>query len=297
MSLADYRRFLESYEPDDVLVFFLRNRHKIITGEDGKPRPWTLQHTTPWAEARTARFHSFLTHHNHEGADVYIGMNPVRSAARNRTKSDISCVRHLYLDFDENGDTRLDNLLNHPFIRTPHLILQTSQSKWQVIWSVSGFTPDLAEGTHRALVAHFGADPAAIDIARVLRVPMFYNHKYQPPFFVSLMRHEGPRLRPADFAAFPPLAESTTTYQPGKRRTIQRSQGPSQSERDWAWTLEKLKEGVSPETIVAELAARRHDKPSPLYYAKHTVTRAELELSTRAHTASSKRGIRCMSTR
>ena len=40
------------------------------------------------------------------------------------------------------------------------------------------------EEIERGLVADTGADPAVVDIARVLRLPGFYNHKYSRPHMV-----------------------------------------------------------------------------------------------------------------
>jgi hypothetical protein len=280
MSHNEYRRFLESYSIDDYVAFLLIDRR-------GNQAP--RQRRVPIRYARNLSFYDGLCHANRNGADIYVSMNPLQPGATGRTKRDIGSVRHLYLDFDVEGDARLDKLLAHPHVPTPHLVLHTSRGKWQVIWNVTSIAPELAEGIHRSLITTFGADPAAIDISRVLRVPSFYNNKYSPPFPVSLVRHDGPILGPADFKYFPPQADTVKPLRLENRKPGKTSGGCSQSERDWAWTLEKLKAGASPRAIAEELATRRKDKPSPLYYARHTVARAELELRARSPIAYSTR--------
>jgi len=44
------------------------------------------------------------------GANIYVAANPLRSDRRKRTKDSISTVRHLYLDFDIDGEARLTSL-------------------------------------------------------------------------------------------------------------------------------------------------------------------------------------------
>ena len=274
MTAKSYPRFFESYLPEDRIAFFLRDRQRNLS----------QQQTLTVAQARTNGFHSRLIAANQNGADIYVSMNPLRPQTFGRTKADIQSIRHLFLDIDQNGDYALERILDDHRLPSPHMIINTSPHKWQVIWRVVNFHAELAEGTHRTLVTEFGADKATIDISRVLRVPTFYNHKYTPPFLVTLLRNEGSSYSPSDFISFPPRAEtehsvaSTPKHQNNRKSTT----GITQSERDWAWTLEELKQGKSPQLLVQELATRRKDKPSPLYYARHTVTRAEMEIANRA---------------
>ena len=44
------------------------------------------------------------------GAKIYVAANLLRSDRRERTKASIATVRHLYLDFDLNGEARLASL-------------------------------------------------------------------------------------------------------------------------------------------------------------------------------------------
>jgi len=52
----------------------------------------------------------------------------------------------------------------------------------------------------------------------------------------------------------------------------------SNSEHDWAWVLHELAGGKDALKLTRELASRRSDKTSPLYYAQRTVDVASARL-------------------
>src|ERR1700761_2521081 len=58
-------------------------------------------------QALALRYLGWLAHENHNGANVYVAANPLRSGSRKRTKESIASVRHLYIDIDSDGDARL----------------------------------------------------------------------------------------------------------------------------------------------------------------------------------------------
>jgi hypothetical protein len=64
-----------------------------------------------------------------------------------------------------------------------------------------------------------------------------------------------------------------------------------QSEADWAYAKRALFRGDDPETIIQRIADyRADDKGDPLYYARHTVQKAQAELPGRSGTGSSAEG-------
>lgn len=261
--MRDSLRFLNSFHNSD--------RVAVLLIHQGLQK--THQKLTTTARARSDQFQVFLNRQNQRGFDVYLGMNPLKENSSGRTKADLAAIRHLYLDCDERGDEILDRVLDDCRLPSPHSVVQTSSNKWQIVWNVSGFTTEVAENVLRTLAREFGADPAATDATRVLRWPGFLNHRYQPPFRVRVTRYSAPVCWTADFAAFTPTNELVprTSEAAGRRP---REHAISQSERDWAWTLDQLKRGRSPQSIVSVLAERRGDKPAPLYYASRTVSRA-----------------------
>lgn len=66
-------------------------------------------------------------------------MNALRPEAQGRRKEDIGAIRHVYLDFDHNGDAAREALLQRRDLPVPSYVLNTSPGKWQVTWIVKRF--------------------------------------------------------------------------------------------------------------------------------------------------------------
>jgi hypothetical protein len=113
--------------------------------------------------------------------EVYIAMKTVAANSFNRTKSNVAAIRHVYLDFDHDGKARVEAMRQRDDMPQPSYLLNTSPDKWQVVWKVEGFELEQAERLMRGLVREFGADPAATDASRVMRLSGLYNHKYERP--------------------------------------------------------------------------------------------------------------------
>lgn len=211
---------------------------------------------------------------NETGTDIFISMNSLTATAAGRKKSDIAEVRHVYLDLDEGGKTALRRVLESGTMPTPHHILQTSIDKYQLIWSVGGFAAPQAELLMRGMVQHFGADPAAIDSTRVLRLPGFVNNKYEDrPIVRDIAEKVAAKAEylPADFPTF--VYDQRLAIQQNRTKSVDPG-SHSKSHEDWRWTWTQLAHGVDPEQVKAALAQMRPDKPNPRYYAEHTVNRA-----------------------
>ena len=148
-----------------------------------------------------------------------------------------------------------------------------------VIGKVDGFAPEQAERLEQWIAKDTGADPAATDSARALRLPGFYNHKYEKPHFVSVETLSDGIRRPNDFPA--PDRNHASAAGPGKgtRRVISRGT-LSRSEKDWAYAKRALARGDCEELVIAAIATqRRYDKHSPQGYAEMTVRKAAQSLS------------------
>ncbi|MEP7354259.1 MAG: DNA-primase RepB domain-containing protein [Acidobacteriota bacterium] len=224
-------------------------------------------------------FQAWLRHRNAQKHEVYVSMNTLRPEARGRTKSDIESIRHVYLDFDEHGTDAVNRLLNRKDVPCPNTKVSTSPGKWQVAWRVEEFTLAQAEELQKWLARDTGADPAATDAARVLRLPGFYNHKYEPAHAVTAETLNDAIHSPKDFPA--------REQQLGAPRLVPASNGGppksglSQSERDWAFAKRALARGEPPDLVTLAIAAlRRDDKPDPYYYARLTVEKAARQLKT-----------------
>ncbi len=103
----------QNYRPDDRVALVIRNH-----GKD-----YTLQRLVTASEAASPRMQRFLRYENAHGSDIYISMNTLKPEAKGRTKADIAIIRHLYLDIDEDGDARLQRILDSPHSAKPQLRL------------------------------------------------------------------------------------------------------------------------------------------------------------------------------
>ncbi len=256
----------QSYRHDDRVALVIRNRV-----ED-----YTLQRLVTASEGASPRMQRFLRYENAHGSDIYISMNVLKPEAKGRTKADIGAIRHLYLDLDEDGDARLQRILESPALPKPNYVFDTSPGRHQVIWRVEGFALDEAESALRGMAVAYGGDPAATDAARVLRLPGFHNKKFNEPVTVRGYRVGDTVYRRQDFEALPgsPDLERPIARQDAGGGFRGDGRPLSQSERDWAWVRDQLRAGNSAETIKQALAERRQDKHDPSAYAERTVRRA-----------------------
>ena len=126
------------------------------------------------------------------------------------------------------------------------------------------------------MVRELGADPAATDSSRVMRVPGYYNHKRATPHFVTVQNLNDNVYRQEQFPnmADDDPARMLIRAQGAYLRTRQAGTPESQSERDWRFALRSLARGDNPEAVIRDIEAYRPDKANPAYYARHTVEKA-----------------------
>jgi hypothetical protein len=247
-----------------------------------------MQRITTAETLASPPFQAWLRYLNGQKHDLYLSMNTLKRGSRGRTKEDVDRIRHVFLDFDENGDRLLQALLARTDLPVPNYVVSTSPDKWQVIWKVEGFQKAAAEELERGLVRSTGADPCVIDVARVLRLPGFYNHKYSPAHLVSADARSGVTRHPGDF---PTLAveEPLAPYWPPFRSSnppSRTSQIRSQSERDWAFAHRALARGESESSVTEEMTRFRSGQKYDAHdYAQRTVRKvlSRLEQTTGSH--------------
>jgi RepB DNA-primase from phage plasmid len=228
----------------------------------------TQQRVVTLEQALAPRYLGWLSHENHNGANVYVAANPLRPGSRTRTKESIASVRHVYLDIDDDGDDRLAALRTSDAVPTASAILSTSPGKYQVFWRVEGFDFERQELTLKQLAIAFGGDPACTDCNRVLRIPGFLNRKYSPAHPVAVEYGEAHEWKPADFR-LDAIADRAALPPRGVARSVPHKD--TRSEKDWAWVCAQIAEGRNVGTLTRELASRRSDKADPLYYAQRTI--------------------------
>ena len=261
----------DNFKPSDRIAVLVLNRN---LGE-------TTQRITTAQKAASPEFQAWLRYKNANGADIYVGMNPLKQDASTRTKDDIETIRHLYLDLDHGGSAGLEAIKNSDLVPQPNYVLNTSPEKFQVIWKVEGIAPGEAEDLQRAMVSEFAGDPAATDSTRVLRLPGFANKKYDQDFYVQARLESTQTYHFHDFKV-PLDSQDAPRFHNEEAARNHRAPGGalSQSEHDWAYAKRALTRGDDPDLVTRRIADyRSDDKPDPNYYARHTVIKAQAELA------------------
>lgn len=260
----------DNFKPSDRIAVLVLNRN---LGE-------TTQRITTAQKAASPEFQAWLRYKNANGADIYVGMNPLKQDASTRTKGDIEAIRHVFVDLDHGGSAALEEIKNSDLVPQPNYVLNTSPEKFQVVWKVEGMTLEEAEALQHAMVREFGGDPAATDSTRVLRLPGFANKKYDRDFYVQARMDSTQTYHLRDFKV--PI-ESQESPRHRREDAISKSHVSgavlSRSEHDWAYAKRALARGDDAEEIIRRIADfRAEDKPSPEYYARLTVRKAQAEL-------------------
>jgi hypothetical protein len=107
-----YEFLTRCFHPGETVALLLRKESPASTTQ----RIVTLE------QATASRYLAWLRYENHNGANVYVTANPLRSGSRKRTKDCIAEVRHLYLDIDVDGDKRIAALMESEAVPAPTVI-------------------------------------------------------------------------------------------------------------------------------------------------------------------------------
>lgn len=130
---------------------------------------------------------------NGKGAGTYISVQEMDGTGRK-----ISCLKTIRAVFQEDdGDGKKLPL-------EPHIVVNTSPGKYHNYLLVDGLSADDFNAVMEAMVSSYGSDRNAMDLARVLRLPGFDNHKYGDPYPVRIIHESGkqPYSREEVLAAF-----------------------------------------------------------------------------------------------
>ena len=267
MNLKPAQEFLtRCFAPEETIALLLRSEATAKV----------TQRIVTVKQAIAPRYLGWLAYENTNGANIYVAANPLRSGSRKRTKESIASVRHIYIDVDRDGETRIATVQSSDLVPAPTIILSTSPGKYQALWRVDGFDLVSQEDTLKHLAIAFGGDPACTDCNRVLRVPGFLNRKYDPAHLVTAEYFVDSVHKQNDFRL--PIAPVDSVLYERFRLTPKKPGKHSTSENDWAWVSQGLADGRDAAKLTKELASCRSDKPNPLYYAQRTVDVASARL-------------------
>src|ERR1700750_939712 len=117
------------FAPGDMIALLLRREDPTST----------QQRVVALERVLAPRYLAWLALENSTGANIYVAANPLRSGSRKRTKESIAAVRHLYIDIDTDGDSRLASIRASEAVPIPTAVLSTSPDKYQVLWRVNSF--------------------------------------------------------------------------------------------------------------------------------------------------------------
>jgi len=109
---------------------------------------------------------------------LFFLVNTSKSPTR-RKLDDITSCRAVWVEDDTTGKERTDWPIQ------PNIVVYSSEGKFHYYWLTR--TEDTVEHQEvmQTLVNEYNCDPNARDISRILRIPGFYNNKYDPPFLVK----------------------------------------------------------------------------------------------------------------
>ncbi len=263
-------RFLrETFQPKDRIAIVLVNKQNGAV----------TQRIALADQAASPPFQAWLRYQNSQRYEIYFTPNVLESEARGRTKVDIGEVRHIYLDFDDNGTAKIRALADRRDLPTCNYVVNSSPERWQAFWKVQGFGKDEAEALMRHLVRELGADAAATDCSRVMRLPGFYNHKYAHRHYVRVEHLSSDTYGPEHFPKPPVDDRGQISPADLSIRTARTTGHLSQSELDFAYAKRALLRGESADAVAAAIAQYREgEKSSVSDYAARTVRNAAAQL-------------------
>ena len=265
----------DMYLPDDLVALVLVSQNEE---KKTQQRIWNAK------KAASKEVQKWLKYSNTHGYDIYIGMNPLHPGSRTRNKKDIQEVRRVYLDLDEDGPSKLKEVLEDGFsgkLPSASYIINTSPDRYQLIWNVKprSFSSYEAESLMRGLATRYGGDRSVTDVSRVLRLPGFKHRGKNTWITMSSTSAKLSSKQDWPDALF--QSHDRPAVSKTKNSSPHRAGGDaSPSGHDWAWTKDRIREGnISDDELEKQLAAARTDKRDPADYARRTVARARESVS------------------
>lgn len=150
-----------------------------------------LVRTGAWSEIAP-----FVKTSNENGYHAYFVVHHLTSPSAGNDAESFAGADTLAFDFDNTEWRTLAAAI------TPHAVVETSEGKAHIYYRISEMlAPRVYEAVARILAARWGADMAATDIARILRIPDTINHKTGYRANLSALR---PDLDPYDLDDFIP---------------------------------------------------------------------------------------------
>ena len=242
----------------------------------------TERFTTP---AQISKYIPYLRHCNATGCDIYFTPSRLKPQSRKRTKSDfLDSQQIVFLEFD--SPNQFDALIDNRVIPYPSAVVGSSEGRNHVYWKLADPIPKRKQEELMANLARsVGADIAATDVSRVLRLPTFCNKKPERKNYQCQLVYPNKPDDPKIQTTFEELVSICENYEetdiPSQHATacapvlIKGSSTLDRSAQDWKLVNQKLfQERMNPEDVQIWLMERRGDKPNPHYYSTRTIKKA-----------------------
>jgi len=232
------------------------------------------------------KFLSYCRAMNARNWNVYVTPSTLKPSSLNRRKeSFLSHQSIIYLDCDLPSG--IDEIrFRYPY---PTLVVKTSPGRYQVYWRLSEpVTIEDQESLMRLMAIDVGADRAATDVSRVLRLPSFWNRKpdrkpctidivFQRNHAVSyksLLLSMSEDLRSGGMLSRPISTQGVFRRVLVSPSVVVGFAGLSESEKDWYHVNRWISAGECIEAIIDRLVVNAQRKQDPRYYALLTVKKA-----------------------
>lgn len=169
-------------DPDGPATF--QTVHDVSDGETKNPE---LAHVVHGKLSVHMRPNNTLAKKHARGAAIYVTNN--QTDGKGRCLENIVAARGVHADLDHG----LPDLPLPPSILTQTSpATETSPPHYQAVWLSDDLDRVTAKAINRSIVARLGADPGAIDIARVFRLAGSWHRKGEP-FCVRLLEADSTR--------------------------------------------------------------------------------------------------------
>jgi putative DNA primase/helicase len=168
--------FIGMLDQNGDATFNIEHYSDLPKGEK-KPRPDGLQGR--YANLTRQKVEELLPHFkekNEAGAGIFIARNQCDG---HRSEKAISRVRGVHADMDDVSAQELADLIR---LLQPSIVVESSPDRYQLYWQLSDgelLEPAEAKAINQCLASRHGADPAAVDVSRLLRLPGFKHMKYR----------------------------------------------------------------------------------------------------------------------
>lgn len=193
-------RFLQvAFEPTDWVALLLKS---YATGD-------VVQRVGPVSRFIRPSIHGWLRAMNARRYNVYVSVNALGPGARDRTKTSVACIRHVFLEADGNGTALLNAIAAADDLPPPSYVLTSSPDHVHVFWRAAAHDRAAVERLQKYLAIRLGTDVAATACSQTTRLPGYRNRKYEPSPLVTIAYHDAARRLTPDRFPVAPVPSAT----------------------------------------------------------------------------------------